>query len=129
MGAGKSAWRAAVIACATMASAACSASHPHLPLSAQVTRVWQLPTTPATQDAVALYNDSPSTVYVSGCLACAASGDAVASGSWLPLNLPPNKAQLRIRQPSGTTCLMILDGVSDGNLLTVRVSESAASAC
>jgi hypothetical protein len=117
----------ALVTCVGAGLAGCSDSRP--PRKAEVAKVQQAPTPPTTQDAVAFYNDAASTVYVDGCAGCGASGKAVAPGAWLPLNLPPNKIQLRIQQSTGTTCLMIVNGVDTGKPLVVKESDSAASAC
>ena len=117
----------AVLACLGMASVACTASHVDSPGGAADAQ--SIATPPPTHAAIELYNDSRSPVHVFGCINCGSSGEALARRQWLPLNLPPNKIQLKIRQPTETTCLMIVNGVDTGKPLAVRVSQAAASAC
>ena len=114
----------AVLTAAAVASVGCGGSS-----AGQTATLLRAPVPPQTHDAVALYNDSSSTVHVIGCAGCGASGTPLAPGHWLPLNLPQDSGQLQIRQRTATTCLMLFHGIDTGKPLTVKVSESAASAC
>lgn len=112
-----------------IAAVGCSSSRPTR--TTDMVSARQSPTPPTTSDPIALYNDTRSTVHVVGCLGCGVSGTALEPGRWLPLNLLPDSVELKIQQPTRMTCLVILNGVDhgDGKPLTVKVSDSAASAC
>jgi len=127
MAVGRTPWKVALLACVGVAAMGCGGSHPARPVA--VTRVQQSPMPPATHDSIALYNDTGHTVYVVGCVSCGVSGAPLAPGHWLPLNLVANNSQLRVRQPTRTTCLIALNGVDTGKPLTLKVSDSAATAC
>ena len=124
---GRKPWKVALLAVLGAAPVACSGSHPARPVA--VAKTQKSATPPATHDSIALYNDTGGTVHVAGCVGCSALGTALAPGQWLPLDMRPKNIQLRIRQPAQTTCLMVVNGVSTGRPLTLRVSDSAATSC
>jgi len=114
----------AALAALAMSAVACGGSQP-VRSTLPATR----PAPTSTHDSYALYNDAQSTVHVLGCAGCGASGKAVAPGSWLQLNLPPDSARLEIVQPTRTTCLVLMGGVDSGRPIDLKVSDSAESAC
>lgn len=115
----------ALITCVALPVTACGGAH----RAGAPARTDAQPSLATTKDAIALYNDTPGTVHVLGCVGCGASGARLDPGRWLPLNLPLNSSRLTIKQRSTTTCLVIMQGVDNGQPLRLKVSASAASAC
>lgn len=117
----------AVVACVGLLSTACRGGHSaHAGDDSNAT---MSPKPPTMHAEIALYNDTSSSVRVLGCRSCGASGAALDPGRRLSLNMPGDKIRLTIRQPTRTTCFMIVDGVDTGKPLQLKVSDSAATAC